>query len=255
MSKIGKNIKKIRGVKKMSQAVFADLFNLARPSIGAYEEGRSEPKIETIIQISTYFGLSIDALLTRELTVNEMYNFDIFEDLPESNSLFKSASQYPSIPLVPIEAHKSYSLKYKDKTYIKGLPKINIPTNSKSLKFRAFEVHHAIAFNSINLEKRDILICCNINLEALDRNDLIVKINKGHLSFLKYIRNESNTHFAIDLTNNRKTTSFDEIDMIDKVWKCSSFISTHKKISLQNTNRLEQRIENLEIEILKSKQQ
>ncbi len=77
LSYIGENIKKIRQVKKISQAQFSILFNLARPSIGAYEEGRSEPKIETIIQIANYFRISIDVLLTRKLTVSEIYSLEL----------------------------------------------------------------------------------------------------------------------------------------------------------------------------------
>ena len=46
MSFFGKNIKKIRSVKSLSQQAFADLFDLKRGTLGAYEEGRSEPKIE-----------------------------------------------------------------------------------------------------------------------------------------------------------------------------------------------------------------
>ena len=57
MSLIGKNIKKIRMVKKMSQLEFARLFNVARPSVGAYEEGRAEPKIDTVILIANEFGI------------------------------------------------------------------------------------------------------------------------------------------------------------------------------------------------------
>ncbi len=72
MSIIGKNIRKIRTVKKLSQAAFAEIFNLARPSVGAYEEERSEPKLETVIQIANYFGISIDSLLTKELTINDL---------------------------------------------------------------------------------------------------------------------------------------------------------------------------------------
>ncbi|MTI32320.1 helix-turn-helix domain-containing protein, partial [Xanthovirga aplysinae] len=49
MSYIGKNIRKIRSVKKLSQAAFAQLFDLGRATVGAYEEGRAEPKIDTII--------------------------------------------------------------------------------------------------------------------------------------------------------------------------------------------------------------
>ena len=55
---------------------FSKFFNLARASVGAYEEGRSEPKIETLIAIANYFSMSIDALLTRKLTIAEIYKFN-----------------------------------------------------------------------------------------------------------------------------------------------------------------------------------
>ena len=57
MSKIGNNIRKIRSVKNLNQSDFADLFELKRASIGAYEEGRAEPKINTVIEIANYFGV------------------------------------------------------------------------------------------------------------------------------------------------------------------------------------------------------
>ncbi len=74
MSYFGRNIRKIRNAKKISQSVFADLFNLKRGSIGAYEEGRAEAKIDTIIEIADYFQLSLDQLLRKELTINEIYH-------------------------------------------------------------------------------------------------------------------------------------------------------------------------------------
>jgi transcriptional regulator with XRE-family HTH domain len=74
MSYFGRNIRKIRNAKKISQTAFADLFNLKRGSIGAYEEGRAEAKIDTIIEIADYFQLSLDQLLRKELTINEIYH-------------------------------------------------------------------------------------------------------------------------------------------------------------------------------------
>ena len=52
MSFFGKNIRKIRTVKSLSQQSFAEMFELKRGTLGAYEEGRSEPKIDTIIEDS-----------------------------------------------------------------------------------------------------------------------------------------------------------------------------------------------------------
>ena len=50
------------------------MFNLKRGSIGAYEEGRAEAKIDTVIEIAEYFQLSLDQLLKKELTINEIYH-------------------------------------------------------------------------------------------------------------------------------------------------------------------------------------
>jgi len=81
LSFIGVNIKMIRQAKRMSQAEFANLFNLSRPSVGAYEEGRSEPKVDTIIQMSRHFNISIDTLLTKKLTINELYSIGLLNKI------------------------------------------------------------------------------------------------------------------------------------------------------------------------------
>jgi transcriptional regulator with XRE-family HTH domain len=126
MSFFGKNIKKIRVIKGLSQQVFAELFSLKRATLGAYEEGRSEPKIDTIIKVANYFSISIDDFLTKEITVNQLLRFnegittDInqivkasFKEVPFVNSLnsklfvdhFKAAQGYSSLPTirVPVE--------------------------------------------------------------------------------------------------------------------------------------------------------
>lgn len=72
MSFFGVNIKKIRQVKGLSQKAFADLFELNRGVISAYEEGRAEPKIETVLKVAHYFSLDLDDFLTKTLQVNHL---------------------------------------------------------------------------------------------------------------------------------------------------------------------------------------
>lgn len=72
MSFFGINIKKIRQVKGLSQKAFADLFDLNRGVISSYEEGRAEPKIETIIKVANHFNLNLDKFLTETLQVNQL---------------------------------------------------------------------------------------------------------------------------------------------------------------------------------------
>lgn len=66
MSIFGKNIKKLRSLHNLSQQDFGNLFAISRGSVGSYEEGRADPKIDTLVRISKYFKISIDDLLTKE---------------------------------------------------------------------------------------------------------------------------------------------------------------------------------------------
>ena len=77
MSQIGKNIRKIRATKGLSQSAFANLFDITRASVGAYEEGRAEPKTDTMLKIANHFSIPIESLLTEELTVNRLTKFNI----------------------------------------------------------------------------------------------------------------------------------------------------------------------------------
>ena len=80
---LAKNFKKLRLFKSLNQTEFAELFDLKRSSIGAYEEGRAEPKLEALIKISDYFELTIDDIVKGELTVNQIAKFE-FPSIDES---------------------------------------------------------------------------------------------------------------------------------------------------------------------------
>ncbi|MGU3374616.1 helix-turn-helix domain-containing protein [Chryseobacterium sp. M5A1_1a] len=72
MSFFGTNIKKIRQVKGLSQKAFADLLGLNRGVISSYEEGRAEPKIETILKVASHFSLDLDKLLSETLQSDQL---------------------------------------------------------------------------------------------------------------------------------------------------------------------------------------
>lgn len=80
MTYFGTNLKKIRQIKGLSQQAFAELIDLNRGVISSYEEGRAEPKIETLLRIATYFGISTDDIISKPLTVNQLANFSLIED-------------------------------------------------------------------------------------------------------------------------------------------------------------------------------
>jgi transcriptional regulator with XRE-family HTH domain len=141
MSSIGKNIKKIRGVKGLNQSDFADLFKLKRASIGAYEEGRAEPKLSTILEIANYFGISIDDLLKKDLSVNDLYHFDIFrKDLIKGAKHNLRPTKLPptlvSMPMVSANLQTDY---FADRESLNQLAQISLPLTA-GLEYRAFEL-------------------------------------------------------------------------------------------------------------------
>jgi transcriptional regulator with XRE-family HTH domain len=168
MSFVGKNIRKLRTVKKLSQAAFAELFGLARPSVGAYEEGRSEPKMETLIQIAQHFGLSVDLLLTKELTVNELYHFDIFKEqlqqpVATPAPVAPTGRQSNATPLVYRNRALEYIVHHHDPAFVEALPWLQLP-HQLTGPTRAFEVSGAdMLLHRQGLRHQDIVLCSRID--------------------------------------------------------------------------------------------
>ncbi|WP_010228158.1 helix-turn-helix domain-containing protein [Gillisia marina] len=155
MSCFGKNIRKIRTVKTLSQQSFAELFDLKRGTLGAYEEGRSEPKIETIIKIANYFSIPIDDLLTKELTVNSLLKFkgEIPEDQEE---LIKE--QFATIPCITPKNNSDYITYFGKAHFIKSMPCLQLPINIEK-SFRGYTVNSLeMSNNDKGLFPKDIVI-------------------------------------------------------------------------------------------------
>jgi len=101
---IAKNFKKLRLFKSLNQSEFAELFGITRSTVGSYEEGRAEPKLETLLKIADHFKLQVDDLIRSELTVNKIAHFEyplkeskdlktLFKKLDELNERMKTIEQ------------------------------------------------------------------------------------------------------------------------------------------------------------------
>ena len=131
LSFVGENIKKIRQAKKLSQADLSKLFDLARASVGAYEEGRSEPKIETLIAMANFFGISIDALLTRKLTIAEIFKFNrVNEKLDKVHQLKgRSGKKVPVVKLVRADQYLDFLVQRSNSDFIDSMDEVGLPTS------------------------------------------------------------------------------------------------------------------------------
>ena len=252
MSFVGKNIRKLRTVKKLSQAAFAELFGLARPSVGAYEEGRSEPKMETLIQIAQHFGLSVDLLLTKELTVNELYNFDIFQEKAPAATPPRALAAAPpagTTPYVPGSRSLEYIVQHHDPAYLDGLPWLKLP-HQLSGPTRAFEIRGA----EMQLPKRqglhhkDTVLCTRINpaQPAVQVGSIYVFVMPGKI-LVRRVAGLLADGQRLQLRADNADYSSQELDLSQalEIWEVQGVFTSH----LRAPAKLDERVATLEKQV------
>lgn len=63
MKQIGKNIKKYRMEKGMTQDQLAEKLNVTRQAVSNWETGKTRPNLETLAAIGEHFGISVEDLI------------------------------------------------------------------------------------------------------------------------------------------------------------------------------------------------
>ena len=230
MSLIGKNIKKIRSVKKLNQTAFATLFELKRTSIGAYEEGRAEPKIDTLIKIANYFSIPIDALLTKELTINDLYQFDIFKDeITTGHTKHNSVSgllqnSSSDMPLVDRTNFLEYILKSDKSSYLNTLPTVSLP----------------IKLNNVGVKDGDIIIGLATPKQGWKKvqpNTLFIIVEQQRM-LLRRVESVSEEAITFRPDNPNYSKEIIPYNNIKEIWKIMGFYSLH--LPAHNQNRIDE---------------
>ncbi|PQL90883.1 helix-turn-helix domain-containing protein [Apibacter adventoris] len=167
MSKVGRNIKKIRSVKGLSQQAFADIFSLTRGNISSYEELRAEPKIEIIVNIAKYFGIPLNDFILKDLSVNELLHFDT--SLVLDMEKLKKKDRFVEIPYVSSVNFNDYISNFLEPEFLETLPKISIP-NSSPFNLLAIEVDNSQNFpEGFTYKNGDVLIFESVSKENIHR--------------------------------------------------------------------------------------
>ena len=127
MKPIQINIKHLRALKQMSQERFADELSWSRSMVGSYEEGRSEPPIDRLIDLSNFFDIPIDILVKNDLRKAKNTSFI---EVGNKRVLFPvtvNEDNEDLIEIIPAKASAGYLSGYDDPEYIEQLQKIKLP--------------------------------------------------------------------------------------------------------------------------------
>lgn len=207
-------IRQLRKERGVTQQELADALNVKRSLIGAYEEGRAEPKFELLKKIANYFNISSDELISNTVSF-----------LPgETKILAISVDNHDqeNIELVPVKASAGYLNGYGDVEYIKSLPKFQLPF-LRNGTYRAFEIK---GDSMLPITEGSIIVgqyVDNQNSLEIMKPYIFVTINDGII--YKRLQNSTFKTFKL-LSDNPLYDPFDiEKTEIIEIWKAKICIS------------------------------
>ncbi len=244
------NLKYLRKSKGFTQQTLADALAVKRPVIGAYEEGRAEPKLETLKKISDLFSISVGSICFEDLEnmlpdiqeKNKISDLSpMSKDLPltiskenplisrESNlrilSITVDSNNEENIEWVPLKASAGYLNGYSDPEYLTNLQKFQLPMLGTGT-MRAFEIK-----GDSMLPLQDGTFIIGEFVEDWHRikdglTYIVLSKNEGIVYKRVFKLPEENKLKMISDNQNFETYTIN-LDEILEIWKSKAYISTH----------------------------
>ncbi|WP_417238785.1 XRE family transcriptional regulator [Bizionia sp.] len=227
MKNITKNIRHLRHLKGLTQEVFADDLKITRSRISSYEEGRSTPSIDMLIELSNYFKIPVDILIKNDLTKSKDTSFI---DIGNTRVLFPITVDDDNenlIEVVPIKASAGYLSGYDDPEYIEQLQKIKLPF-LPSGKHRAFPIkgdsmlplkEGSYVVGKFVEDRRDI---------SSNRTYVLLTLNDG-MVYKRVINNIKETNSLLLVSDNPLYKPYEiPIDEVLELWEFTCSINTQE---------------------------
>lgn len=150
MSYISENLKQLRKTNGLTQDELANKLGIKRSLVGAYEEGRAEPPVQNLKNISKVFGVSIDDFVSKRLgrsssVIHPLTGLPTEPDRGLENLNFKvlaitvNEEEEENIEYIPQKAAAGYLNGFSDPEYLREMPKFHLPNLPRGT-YRAFEV-------------------------------------------------------------------------------------------------------------------
>jgi len=196
-----------------------------------------------------HFKLSTDALLTKELTINDLYKFDVFkasdykkgepsDHLPDKDAVVEQT------PLVSSDMVMEYIVNHTNKDFINGLPSFQFPF-IENASTRAFQVDgQEMEYENCGIHNSDILLCARVgNDEELVNGNLYVLVSDDSIRVRRLSDQNRNLTFKTD--NPAYPILHYSRNALLEIWKVRAYYSRR----LEAPSRMEERITALEVQL------
>lgn len=254
---IKSNIKLLRKRKGRTQDELANFLGMIRSTYSGYENGVSEPGIDTLVLFSNYFGVAIDTLVKVDLsTLKESQLFQLEEgfDLYLKGSGLRilattvDSDNRDNIELVSEKAQAGYKRGYSDPEYIRELPVFKLPFVSPERKYRTFQIS---GDSMMPIQDKSYVTGEFVeNWEYLNNGDpCIVLMNDDGIVF-KIIQKDFRKKQFVLHSLNKEYKSFPVlVEEIAEIWKFVHYISEELPDPVSPEQELYHAVANIQTDI------
>lgn len=248
---IAQNLKFLRKQKQWTQEEFARQMGVNRSVIGAYEEGRADPRISFLQQLCDKFQLSIDTLVNAPLDEHAGQKpADIkgsaLRILPISVDLTTGKE---TASLVPVKAAAGYLNGFGDLEFIEKLPSFQMPYPELSGE-KTYRIFQIKGDSMLPVLPNSYIICSYVQDWNNIKNDtryIVVSKNEGIV--FKRVLNSVSKGFLTLKSDNTEYEAFDlKVTDVIEVWKAEGVT----QFGFQNENQAIQSMLFKELQEIKS---
>jgi len=143
------NLKHLRKRRNLTQDELAAALDMKRSTLSGYENRVAEPGLDDVVRFGAFFHMSVDSLLTNDLSQlseYQIHQMELGSDPYVRGSSLRvlattvDASNNENIELVDEKAKAGYKSGFADPEYVKVLPTFSLPFLSASKKYRTFQI-------------------------------------------------------------------------------------------------------------------
>ena len=220
---IATNLRFLRKKAGYTQEQFAQKLGIKRSLVGAYEEGRAEPRLQNLSKISKVLNVTVDGLIFgNQMTVKSIkFQKEKIKILP----ITLDKEENENIELIHQKASAGYLNGFSDPEFISELPKFQLPMLVKNATYRAFEI---IGDSMLPLTSGSIVVGKYIDSIADVKNGktyVLITLNEGIV--YKRVFNYLNERGKLYLVSDNQVYSAYEIvpEDVEEIWEAKAFIS------------------------------
>lgn len=229
MSSLSDNIKHLRKLKGWTQNDLAEKIDIKRSLLGAYEEGRADPRLNNLSKLSRLFRLTVDTLMHKDLTDKNLEQIERLGGGKAGNSqvlaITVDALDEEYIDLIPQKASAGYLNGYADPQYLEDLPKFRLPNLPKSGTYRAFEIN---GDSMLPIKPGTIIIGRYLSdFSELKNGQCYVILSEQEGVVFKRVFDYTQEHGQLFLVSDHKTYPPYKIDASDvlEIWEAKAYLS------------------------------